>query len=755
MPGRLQLGEKLRLKVLVLSSVLALAASQVLAAEADKTKAKAATGKPAAAAADKSKPKAATAPAKASPAKAAPAKAAATPGKPAGKAHAVPPPPKKKPAEQARQTVVRPPAKLAFTTLSPADHDLAASAMRAVEAGRYDEARALALRCQSEIPLKLVTWLWLQRPGNGASFEEIAGFADAHADWPARDTLLRRAEEALAREPTVPDARVVAWFADHEATTGEGRIRKAEALIRLGQVQPGNEALRNAWITGNFSVPDEAALLRRYDGAFSLDDHKARLDRLLWERQVEPARRMLAKNDGDTRKLAEARLALILRAPHLDAIVAAVPPALQNDPGLVYERLRYSRDKGSPEALESVLLASPMDSAHAEKWWAERYVRARTALAEGRSRDAYRLASSHGPLDNRSMVEAEWFSGWIALRRLADASTAAKHFLTAYDIARFPVSKARAAYWIARSAEVMGDSQRADEWYAEAARNPATYYGQLALSRNGATVSLDLPRDPEPTAAQVKSFEQRPLIRATRALAELNETDRLRAFILRLQEQAEQPEEHQMVVRLALALARPDLGVAAAKRAAQRGVLLVDGGYPVIDALAAQPNPEPAAILALSRQESEFNQYAVSPAGARGLMQLMPATAKEVARNLQLGYEPAWLTSNPGYNAKLGSHYLAQMLNNWDGSYALALASYNAGEARARKWIKDFGDPRQATVDVIDWVELIPFSETRNYVQRVTESLQVYRHRLAPGRSSVQLEADLRGRNIIKASATP
>jgi soluble lytic murein transglycosylase len=704
-----------------------------------------------ASAAEKAQPAKKSAPA----AKPAAAKIVAKPAsdKKSSRVHAVPAPPRKKP-EPAR-VLSRPPARLPFTTLSPADFDLASKAMRAIDAGRYDEARQLALKCQSEIPLKLVTWLWLQKPGTGAPFEEIAKFAEAHADWPSRETMLRRAEEALSRDLTVSDDRVATWFADHEATTGDGKVRLAEALLRLGQSEKGQAALRQAWITGNFSAGDEATLLRKYESVLGPVEHEARLDRLLWERQSDPARRMLSRVGADARRIAEARLALILRAGKIDSLLAALPAAAQNDPGLVYERLRYSRDKGTPESLDTILLAVPSDVPYAEKWWSERYIRARAALADGRSRDAYRLASNHGPLDNRSMVEAEWFSGWIALRRLSDAPAAARHFLTAFEIARFPVSRARAAYWTARAAEMMNDEQRASQWYAEAARHPATYYGQMALARTSDSGRLPLPADPEPTAAQVKAFEQRPLIRATRALAELNETDRLRAFILRIQEQSEKPEEHQMVIRLASALGRPDLAVAAAKRSAQRGVLLVDGGYPIVEALTSQARPETAAILALARQESEFNQFAVSPAGARGLMQLMPATAREVAKSLQLGYDPAWLTSDPTYNARLGSQYLASMLNNWDGSFALALAAYNAGEGRVRRWIHEFGDPRQPGVDVIDWVEQIPFSETRNYVQRVTESLQVYRQRLAPQQAVVQLETDLRGKSFVKASATP
>ncbi len=657
-----------------------------------------------------------------------------------------PVPSAKAPVQQAKPNakVVRPSLGLPAVALSASDRANAKAAFDALEAGKYDEARTAALRCQSDIPLQIVTWVWLQRPGNGAAFEDIARFIDTHAEWPARETLQRRAEEVL--DANVSDDRVIAWFANREPVSGDGRMRLAEALLRFGRTEEAKQQIRSAWMRDNFAGRDENDILRKYDTYLGPTEHNARLNRLLWDRQIEPARRMMPRVDQGQRALAEARIALITRTGNIDKAIASVPANLLADAGLAYERLRWRREKGLTDAVEAILLAPVADLGRAEKWWTERQIRARTALNEGRISDAYQLASNHGPLDNRSMVEAEWLAGWIALRFLNEAQVGAQHFLASYEVARFPVSRARGAYWIGRAAEARNDAERANQWYAEAAHHPATFYGQLALAKLGRTGTLPLPPDPQPSREKFQAFEKRSVVQATQVLAELDQQDRLRAFILRLQEQAEQPDEHAMVIALARQIGRVDLGVVAAKRAAQRGVLLVDGAFPIIDVLAAQPLPEPAAVLALSRQESEFNQHAVSPAGARGLMQLMPATAKEVSRGLQLGYQADWLTSDAAYNARLGSAYLNTLLGNWDGSFALALAGYNAGEGRVRKWIKDWGDPRMYSVDVVDWIELIPFSETRNYVQRVTESLQVYRYRLKPSEAVVQIELDLRGR---------
>jgi len=666
-------------------------------------------------------------------------------------AAAKPPAPRPKPPQTAGKAT-RPSLALPAIALSVGDRAHAKAAFSALEAGKFDEARTAALRCQSDIPLQIVTWVWLQRPSNGAAFEDIARFIDGHADWPARDTLLRRAEEAI--DGSVSDDRVIGWFGDRDPQTGDGRVRLAEALLRVGRTEDGKRQIRTAWTRDNFAKNDESEILRKYDTYLGQAEHVARLDRLLWDRQIDAARRMLPRVDQGQRAVAEARIALISRTGNVDKAIAAVPASLQNDAGLVYERLRWRREKGLTDAVESILLAPPADLDRAAKWWNERHIRARSALSEGRISDAYRLAANHGPLDNRSMVEAEWLAGWLALRFLAEPDTGAKHFLASYEVARFPVSRARGAYWIGRSAEAVNDTQRARQWYADSAQHSATFYGQLSLAKLGHAGPLPLPTDPQPSREKTQAFEQRSVVKATRVLAELDQQDRLRAFILRLQEQAEAVEEHAMIASLARQIGRVDLGVVAAKRASQRGLLLVDGAFPIVDVLTMQTAPEPAAVLALSRQESEFNQHVVSPAGARGLMQLMPATAKEVSRNLQIGYQQEWLTSDASYNARLGSSYLNTLLGNWDGSYALALAGYNAGEGRVRKWVKDWGDPRSSNVDVIDWIELIPFSETRNYVQRVVESLQVYRYRLKPAEAIVQVELDLRGRRKEAANQT-
>ena len=621
----------------------------------------------------------------------------------------------------------------------------AAAALEAAEKGAAARAHELAALAGHPQVAELVDWLILSQPGTGAGFERIADFLSRHPEWPSVETLIRRAEDAL--DGTQTSARVIAWFGERDPMTANGRIRLGEALARIGRADEGRQLIRAGWVSGNFGVKDEKDTYRRIASLLTAEDHVARLDRLLWERQVDAARRMLPRVDSNHKAVAEARIGLITKAGNVDKLVARVPAEFAGHGGLTYDRLRWRREKGLDGKVEELLMDPPDDLGRAEKWWIERHWRARKALSEGRVSEAYRLAADHGPLEGRSLAEAEWLAGWIALRFLDDRRSAETHFLHVQNTVRFPVSRARGAYWIARAADANNERQRARQWYAEAARHPTTYYGQLALLNLGERGPLRLPADPEPSPEDRERFERRDLVLAARILAETGQDQRLRTFLLRLQGLAERTEEHALVTRLARDLGRIDLAVAVAKRSAQAGVPLIAYSYPVIEPIAQERSPEPPLLLAVSRQESEFNAGAVSSAGALGLMQLMPQTAREVARVMQVSYRRDQLTADPTYNVRLGSRYLGGLLDSWDGNYVLALAAYNAGEGRVRKWIREWGDPRRPDVDAIDWIELIPFSETRNYVQRVLESLQVYRQLLNPAASqALLLERDLGGR---------
>jgi soluble lytic murein transglycosylase len=305
-----------------------------------------------------------------------------------------------------------------------------------------------------------------------------------------------------------------------------------------------------------------------------------------------------------------------------------------------------------------------------------------------------------------------------------------------------PISVARGAYWAGRAAEAKGDPA-STRWYTAAAKHQATYYGQLAAFRMGNSAPPKLVPEPTPSKQEIAAFDKKEIVRAARMLDQLGERDRMKPFVLRLSDLAKSPTEHALAARLAEEMGRLDLSVSLAKRASYVGVPLMQHGYPVLQmdrgGLAEKP-----LVLAMTRQESAFDVAAVSRAGARGLMQLMPTTAKEVAKQQGLPYNADRLLSDPTYNLTLGRAFLDGLLERFSGSYVLSVAAYNAGPARVWQWVQQFGDPREPNVDVIDWIELIPFNETRSYVQRVLENLQVYRVRLGDTQLAFSLHEDLR-----------
>lgn len=389
--------------------------------------------------------------------------------------------------------------------------------------------------------------------------------------------------------------------------------------------------------------------------------------------------------------------------------------------------------------------ARPPENIRPAQWWVERNVLARRALRNGAVASAYRIAATHGFTEGAPLADAEFLAGWIALRFLKDPARAAGHFARLEAAVGMPISLARAAYWRGRATEAGGDAAAAKAQYQRAARHLTTYYGQLAAERIGLSTAPDWVVMPAvvPTAAEAQAFNTSEPAVAAELLAAIGEGRMARQFVARLVTDAKTPAGHALAAGLAQRLGQPQLAVVAGKRAGYAGTHLPAYAFP-LQLVPAEGEPEAALINAIIRQESMFDATAVSQAGARGLMQLMPATARQVARQLSESHTDQRLIADPGYNVALGSRYLADQIRGFNGSYILAVAAYNAGPGRSRQWVQDYGDPRDGGIDAVDWVESIPFNETRNYVQRVIENLQVYRWRLAGAGAPVAISADLR-----------
>ncbi|WP_159104330.1 lytic transglycosylase domain-containing protein [Sneathiella glossodoripedis] len=415
---------------------------------------------------------------------------------------------------------------------------------------------------------------------------------------------------------------------------------------------------------------------------------------------------------------------------NVDAGLRQVPQELMNDPGLIFDRTKWRRRKGRHEEARELLLKMGEDVPHPEIWWPEREIQARKLLRLGHITEAYNLSRYHGLKTGGKFASAEWLAGWIALRFLHEYDEALVHFTRLYENVSYPISRARGAYWIARAYAAMKDEKSAKYWFEEATRYSSTFYGQVAMSELGLESAPELKKKSSFNRETRQRLDKNELVMIVRHLAELDRSRYARPFLLKLTEDATNPQDYVYLGKLASDINRPDFGVAVAKRASQLGTELPDISWPTHTYFPENPPIEKPLILAITRQESAFASDAISPAGARGLMQLMPRTARAVSRKLKVSYGKSKLINDPAYNTLLGSTYLGSLIDRFDGSYILAIASYNAGSSRIRNWIEEWGDPRLNEIDTLDWIELIPFNETRNYVQRVMENLQVYRQLL-------------------------
>ncbi|BDW95927.1 lytic transglycosylase [Thalassospira tepidiphila] len=602
----------------------------------------------------------------------------------------------------------------------------------AVEDGKTDIFEQLLTNFDDPLLQKAAEWMLLTAPNSGHSFEEITAFIDAHPKWPNQALLRQRAEEAMT--DAVPDEEILAWFKRSAPVTADGATRQIKALLGAGQESAAIALVRSSWINENFGSGQERRFLDRYGEYIDQETHQQRLDRLLWEGRLTTAARMMKYVSDDYRRLAEARAALRAMSGGVDGAINRVPEKYRDDPGLIYERVRWRRKKDRDQDARDLLLSQANDLAYIsirpQYWWLEKAILARRALQKGHITDAYRLVANHGQVDPGDIAEAEWYAGWIALEFLGDADIALTHFQNLYDVVQYPISLSRGSYWAGRANEALGDQKRAKEWYAIAAEHAHTFYGQLAIDKLGSKPSYSV-EQPVPTAEQRAEFEAQELTQVVRKLGAMGLGNIIRPFIMALVYEHDEPEYLAMATDLAREYGRTDLGILAAKRSIRTGSGYLDAAYPIHEQVPLGRAPDPALVHAIMRQESLFNPQAVSSAGARGLMQLMPATAKRMAQSLKLDYDTDRLIEDPSFNIAVGRAYLSRLLDRWDGQEVLTIASYNAGPTRVRQWINEYGDPRDPDVDLVDWIEMIPYSETRNYVQRVMEGTYVYRRRFA------------------------
>ncbi|MDE3038063.1 MAG: lytic transglycosylase domain-containing protein, partial [Pseudomonadota bacterium] len=499
--------------------------------------------------------------------------------------------------------------------------------------------------------------------------------------------------------------------------------------------------LREAWRGGDFEEKQEKEFYKKYHHLMSREDDIQRVSRLLWEDKVTPARRLLPLLPKEYQLLFKARIALIQEKRWAGIAIAEVPRKLKNDPGLLFDRLRYREQRGYDSGSREMLLAAPPQVPYPDRWWRWRETEIIKAVDERNYKLAERLLANHGQVAGSNLADAVWLSGWLKTEFLRQPQQGFEIFRRMYDDVHYPVSRARAAYWAARAAEKAGDKAEARHWYLVAADYPTTFYGQVAALKRGGDDTLHIPPAPAIMGDDRERFAESDLAQAIKIAADLGEDSLASRLIKTLAEDADDARQAALIADFGSKSGHPYLGVQAAKKAMQADVLDLHASYPVPETPRHLAVEKPLA-LAIGRQESEFDPRAKSPSNALGVMQLKPATARETARKNGLGYSPSRLF-DPEYSFTVGSLYLAHLINNYDGSYIMAIAAYNAGPGNVRGWQHQFGTPGTDVDSAVDWIEKIPYTETRNYVQRVIENLQVYRYLEADGRAELKLGKDL------------
>lgn len=608
---------------------------------------------------------------------------------------------------------------------------------------RDDYKRVFAIRngMKPGLARNVVDWQLCRSGSQYVSSAFITRFVAHAGDWPDGALLRRRAEEAMLREKPSASA-VIAAFGNSRPQSVDGAIVLARALVAKGQTSKAKRIIAPVWREERLSRQDQARILKEFGRLLSRADHKARADVMLYNERTRDALTAAKYLTSGERALVEARVAVIRKQKNAEAKLKAVPASLRKDPGYIFSYAQYLRRANRITEAAAMLARAPHDRKHLvdpDEWWIERRVLSRELLDIGKPSAAYKVAIGHAAESNATFAEAEFHAGWYALRFLKDARRAKPHFQKIADIGRTPITLARAYYWLGRAAAA-GGGGTASSYYKKAAVYPGTYYGQLARAELGKkTVGIGSP--PRATGADKAAFAANRQVKAIKALGEAGHIYRSLPLFLHLAETVPTAGQARLLTDLAQRYGKHRFALVVGKKVANRWLNAAPLAFPTTAIPRKIRTPRGVGkhvVYAVARQESAFEPTAVSHAGARGLLQLLPSTAKITARKAGLPYSKSRLTSDAAYNATLGAAHIGDLVDDFGGSYVMTFAGYNAGPRRAREWAERYGDPRSSKVDTVDWVERIPYTETRNYVQRVMENMQVYNARLNGGRLTIK-----------------
>ncbi|WP_320196201.1 lytic transglycosylase domain-containing protein [Agrobacterium rosae] len=607
-----------------------------------------------------------------------------------------------------------------------------------------DALRAISIRNSlptTNLDRHILTWAIAISGQRDVASSEIATAQRELTGWPGTTTFRANAERALLRE-NPPAAQILAYFANATPETPEGTIALAQAMNGSGNAAQAQKLIRQLWVSEGMDTGLEDRVIGQLSGFLSAADHKARMDFLMYRSRVSQAKRFA--DLGKALPLYDAWAAVLQRAKNASTALNAVSGPMRNDPAYLFARIENLRHQQKYEDAAKLLALAPTDQAklvNPGEWWNERRIVARGLADLGDFSQAYLITANHSATSPVDIADAEFHAGWYALRALQDPAAAAKHFNRLLETSNRPLSASRAYYWLGRAAEAGGPGDARD-YFTKAAAHPGTFYGQLAAARIG-TTTINVTY-PSPTDSDRQHFADREAVRAIERLEAAGYSWRADGLYRALAEQIDSPGELAILATRAEKNNNHQVSLQIGKTAFGRGIDAAALAYPigVIPGTANISGSGMALAYAIARQESAFNPAAVSPANARGLLQLLPGTAKGVASRHGMDFTQAKLTTDAGYNATLGAHYLGEQIDSFGGSYILTFVAYNAGPKRVPEWIGRYGDPRGKPIDdVVDWIERIPFPETRNYVQRVMENYQIYKTRLG---QKADIVSDLR-----------
>ena len=613
------------------------------------------------------------------------------------------------------------------------DFAIAKKAISEMEKSQWTKALSTSSRAKDKSINNFIQWNYLLTNGNQASFFDYLTFIDKNNDYPRIDRIRYLAEQKLDTKEISPK-KIINWFGNNEPLSGFGKMILGESNILIGNVELGKKQIKEGWKEADLSANQLKFFRSKFKKYLDEKDYINRAEYLAWNNKYWDLKRILPYLPKDYELLYNARQLLMSKSYGVDEAIKNVPDKFVNDAGLNYDRLKWRRKRGRIDGSVEILLNVKNTKDYLVRpdlWWEEREIISRSLIYDKKFELAYKISSNHGLTEGSEFAEAEWMSGWIALSFLKDPLLAKDHFLNFYNNVSYPISTARGAYWLGKTFKTLKDKEQSNKWFEEATKYLTTYYGQLAFIELNPKGNFELEKDMEVDTKYKINFYDKELVKIIYLLDELDKDKYTKNILRHIANDNVSAGSEILAAELATNIGRFDYAIQISKIASYEKRFHNKYNYPIISTpklINGRKIPESAFILSIIRQESEFDMSANSHAGAKGLMQLMPYTAKLVSKQAKLPYSKSRLTTDPEYNINLGSHYIAGLILDYDGAYPFAVAAYNAGPNRVKYWKKINKDPQKNQINYVDWIELIKFRETRNYVQRVLENYNVYRY---------------------------